>query len=53
VPRVRAEGHLSRRAAAGARPELVVDDEAKLAEIGNALGDDAPAQAGTGDELRP
>ena len=53
VTGVGAEAHLPWRAAACARTQLVVDDQAQLDELGNALGDDAAAQAGAGDELGP
>ena len=51
VAGVRAERHLARRAAAGARPDLVVDDQAELDQLGDALGDDASAQTGASNQL--
>ena len=51
VPGVRAERHLPRRAAAGARPNLVVDDQAELDQLRDPLGDDASAQTRASNQL--
>ncbi len=53
VAGVRAERHLARRAAAGARANVIVDDEPELDQLGHALGDDAATQARARHQLGP
>ena len=51
VPGVRAKRQLARRAAARARPDPVVDDQAELDQLADALGDDASAQTRASNKL--
>ena len=53
VARVRAERHLPRRAASGARADLIVDDEPEIDQLGHALGDDAAAQPRARNQFGP
>ena len=45
------ERQLARRPAAGARPDVALDDQAALDQLADALGDDRPAEPGPLDEL--
>ena len=46
------ERQLARRTAAGARPDVALDDEPALDQLADPLGDDRPAEPGPVDQLR-
>ena len=51
VAGIRPERELARRPAAGARPDVALDDESAVDQLADPLGDDRPAETGPLDEL--
>ena len=52
VPGIAPGSELPRRAAAGARADIALRDEAALDQLADPLGDDRPSESGPGDQLR-